>query len=76
MQLNMEVNQAQLIKNMEVNQARFTTDHAKEMCSLQSKLLAIEEKHVEEMKFMEVNYSNQIATMQNYLITMEANHEK
>lgn len=44
-------------------------NHTKEMRSMHTKLLAIEEKHTEEMKTMEINHSNQMTTM-------GANHEK
>ena len=66
---NMEANQAQFIKNMELNQEKLIADHVSETSSMQSRLLALEEKHIKEMKIMEFNHSN-------HLITMEANHEK
>lgn len=84
---NTKVNQAQLIKDMELNQERLTIGHAREIDSIQNKLLALEEKivimefnhsnrmiamkerHVEEMDTMEFDHNNQLATMQ-------ANHKK
>lgn len=61
---------------MDLNQERLIADHAKEMRSMPTKLLAIEEKHDEKLKIVEINHSNQMATMQNHLIAMEINHNK
>ena len=48
---------------MELDKARLTEDHAREMSSMQNKLLAIEEKHNKEMKIVEINQYDHIATV-------------
>jgi len=75
---NVELNQAQLIKDKELNQARLTIDHAREINSMQSKLLALEEKmsimefnHSNQVTAMEASYQEEISLIQNRLSTMD-----
>lgn len=76
MMKDMQFSQAQLMKTMELNDERLIADHAKDMRTIYIKLLAIEEKRDEELEIMKVNHFNQMTTMQNYQITMEANHKE
>ena len=79
---DLQLNQAQIIKNMELNQEKIIADRAREIGSIQSKLLALEEKHIKEMnvmenrlKMMEVNHANQMS-LQHKLLTVEESHVK
>ena len=75
---NAEVNQTQLIKDVELNQSRLTIDHKREISSMQSKLLALEEKttimkfnHSNQVTAMEASYQEEISSIQNKLSTMD-----
>ena len=69
---NMEANQAQIIKKMELNQEKIIADHAREIGSMQSKLLALEEN----MTIMEVNHEKEMNGMKNFFMAMKADNDE
>lgn len=69
------------MKNMELNQERLIVDHDKKMESMHTKLLAIEEKRVEELGTIKENHKKEMSSMQdrdvnlqNKLLAMKKQH--